>query len=398
MATFEPKQGEIFSSEVRDLTSEGSGVVSHPSGRTFFVDGVWPGEKGQFRVTGLKGRIGFADIVQLEAVSPKRQDAPCPYHGHSSHHCGGCPWQFMAYDKQLMAKQSRIEKELARADVFEQIKTIWPSDQIFGYRNRTQLKSNGARVGYVSGGTNRLVAIEDCLVLSDKNRQTLAEIVARLPVAEWRPKRKNGWTTLDVDESVNAESLSVNKRLPFRQANSRQNERMRQWLSEKLIPLPTNSRVIELFCGSGNFTEVIAARGFREILAVEGASEAMDILNRKQLPNVTTLTCNLYDELGMQRVYHHGKKAEILILDPPRDGMKIKQPFLKKNNHLKEVFYISCNLSTFVRDVKDLMELGYKVVEVQPLDQAPHTPHIEVLCHLTRNSLTHPTPGSCPGQ
>lgn len=384
MTTAEPKVGEIFNAEVRDLTSEGSGVVSHPSGRTFFVDDVWPGEIGGFRITGLKGRIGFAEISHLDTTSPNRQKAPCPYHGHSASHCGGCPWQFMAYHEQLKAKQYRIEKELARADIFDGIKTIWPSEQEFGYRNRTQLKTDGIRVGYVSGRTNKLVPIEDCLVLSDKNRQTLKGIIARLPVSDWQPKRRNEWTTLDMDESVNVDSLSVNKRLPFQQANSRQNLKMKQWLKEKLALLSPDSNVIELFCGSGNFTEVIAQRGFREILAVEGVSEAIEILNQKQLPNVTTLTCNLYDELGLQRVYQHGKNAEILILDPPRDGMKIKQPLFNKNNRLKDILYISCNLSTFARDVKDLMELGYNVIEIQPLDQAPHTPHIEVLCHLTK--------------
>lgn len=380
----EPAVGEIFSAEVRDLTSEGSGVVSHPSGRTFFVDGVWPGESGGFRVTGLRGRIGFAEVSHLDTASPNRQKAPCPYHGHSISHCGGCPWQFIAYREQLKAKQYRIEKELARADIFDGIKTIWSSEQEFGYRNRAQLKTDAARVGYVSGRTNKLVPIEDCLVLSDKNRQTLAEIVTRLPVVEWRPTKRNDWTTLDMDESVNVDSLSVNKRLPFQQANSRQNEKMRQWLNEKLALLPRESSVIELFCGSGNFTEVIARRGFREILAVEGVSEAIEILNQKQLPNVSTLTCNLYDELGLQRVHQYSKKAQILVLDPPRDGMKIKQPLFKKNNEVKDIFYISCNLSTFVRDVKDLIELGYRVVEIQPLDQAPHTPHIEVLCQLAR--------------
>ena len=380
----EPKVGEIFNAEVRDLTSEGSGVVSHPSGRTFFVDGVWPGESGGFRVTSLRGRIGFAEVAHLDTVSPNRQRAPCPYHGHSVSHCGGCPWQFMAYQEQLKAKQYRIEKELARADIFDGIKTIWPSEQEFGYRNRTQLKTDGTKVGYVSGRTNKLVPIEDCLVLSDKNRQTLKEIIARLPVGDWQPKRRNEWTTLDMDESVNVDSLSVNKRLPFQQANSRQNLKMKQWLKEKLALLSPDSNVIELFCGSGNFTEVIAQRGFREILAVEGVSEAIEVLNRKQLPNVTTLTCNLYDELGLQRVFQHGKNAEILVLDPPRDGMKIKQPLFKKNNRLKDILYISCNLSTFARDVKDLMELGYNVIEIQPLDQAPHTPHIEVLCHLAK--------------
>ena len=71
------KVGDEFDAAVRDLTSAGLGVVAHPSGRVCFVPGVWPGERGTFAITALKGRSGEARVVELVAPSPERVTPPC---------------------------------------------------------------------------------------------------------------------------------------------------------------------------------------------------------------------------------------------------------------------------------------------------------------------------------
>ncbi|MEZ5481079.1 MAG: class I SAM-dependent RNA methyltransferase [Porticoccaceae bacterium] len=388
------KMNEIFNATVRDLSSEGNGVVEHPSGKTFFVPGVWRGEQGEFRITGFKGRYGFAELVMLTQASTARTEAPCIHHGFSAGQCGGCPWQFVSYQAQLEAKQKRVEDSLSRLEKApsEKIKKIWESPKTSGYRNRAQLKTDGEKIGYVSLSTNRIAAIDDCLILNEKNRNTLQQLLKTLPRKDFRPtnrkrRDKRQWQTLDIDDQTSADTVEPGKRKPFRQGNSEQNERMRVWLRERLSALfkqkKSTAQVVELFAGSGNFTEIISDVGFRNILAVEGSEQLMAALLDKRYPGVETLVSNLFLAESVEKIFAK-RDTEILIMDPPRDGLKGKEGLFVDNKKLSDIFYISCNLATFSRDVEYCYQHGFVLAEIQPLDQFPHTPHIELLAHLVR--------------
>lgn len=378
----------VFQAEVIDLASDGRGVIRHPDGRTVFVPGVWLGEVGRFRLTGKKGSVAFAELVELIERSDARIAAPCAHHGHGAGHCGACPWQSFRYDAQLAAKQQRVEQAFSRIGVTHAtatIQPIWRSEQVFAYRNRAQLKSDGKRIGFVASKSHELVAIDACPILSEQNQTTLQGLIAKLPNPDWRAAKKHQWTTLDIDDSVSVDSVSVNQRLPFRQANDAQNVRMREWLAERLSALPSDQVVLELFCGSGNLTEVIAAAKFDCIYAVEAVEAAISQLDAKKLDGVTSVLHNLFEEQTFAKLYKKIKAPDVLVLDPPRDGLKEREKFLgPKKRGIKKVFYISCDLMTLVRDVKAFQQEGFHVSEVQPLDQFPHTPHIELMVAMER--------------
>lgn len=375
----------VFSGVVRDLASDGRGVVAHPSGRTLFVPGVWPGESGRFRVTGLKGRTGFAELIALDegAAHPQRVAAPCVHHGFASNHCGGCPWQFMAYPAQLAAKQARVEAAMARLAPVPPVQPILPSPAVLGYRNRAQFKTDGERLGYVAAASNTLVPILQCPILSDVNQQTLAGLLKRLPEAAWRTGRRQTWRTLDIDETVTADAVIPDRRLPFRQANDAQNRVLHEWLSLALGDAPGASAV-ELFCGSGNLTEVLVAKGIPRITAVEVVEEALQALAGKALAGVEPMACDLFDERALEPVRSVLKTADILVLDPPRDGWKTREAAWPRKTSLSRIVSVSCDLATFSRDLAFFMAQGFRVESIQPLDQFPHTPHIELLACLTR--------------
>lgn len=374
------RKGETFTAVVRDLASDGRGIVTHPSGITVFVAGVWAGEEGRFRITEVKNRLATAELVELLGASGARTNPQCPHHGFRPGDCGGCPWQFMEYSAQLAAKQARIEAA-ARQIRAPQPAAIWPSPHIYGYRNRAQLKTDGEKLGYVTAGSHQLAVIEACPILTDTNRNTLKGLLQKLPNPAWRPRRKSLWTSLDLDESCNADTVQVNARMTFQQANSAQNQRMKQWLADKCAQLPTDSRALELFCGSGNFTEVLSAAGFSAIVAADVSGAAIESLAQRQLPGVAVLACDLFEPDNYSRLFRQHSEFQILVLDPPRDGMR-DLPLLLKNRPLpRDMLYISCNPATLFRDLAALQEFGYRIEEIQPLDQAPHTPHIEVLVH-----------------
>lgn len=379
---------EHFNGEVRDLTSDGRGIIRHESGQVFFVDGVWPGETGEFCITAYKGRLGFADLVTLDVTSEDRTSAPCKFHGFTKSNCGGCPWQFMSYAAQLEVKQKKVASVLAKFIKLGTVKPIIPSEKTESYRNRAQLKSDGKKIGYMAPLSRELVPIDDCVVLTDKNRDTLKQIVKDLPKPEWAMskamQKKHHWTRIDIDETVDANSVSVNQRLPFKQANTLQNNIMQQWLIEKLGPFAKDQPILELFCGSGNFTQIISQQGFANINAVEIAGEALTSLKNKNLDGVTTIACDLFKESAFESVFRKAKDIEILILDPPREGLKNTNKLLSKKSKIKNIFYISCDLATFDRDVQFFTDQKFKLVELQPIDQFPHTPHIELMAHLQK--------------
>ncbi|WP_188151978.1 class I SAM-dependent RNA methyltransferase [Teredinibacter waterburyi] len=379
------KVGQVFTGTVRDLASDGRGVVVNPDGKTFFAAGVWPGEKGEFRVTGLKGRVGFAKLLTLDMASAnsKRVTPACQYHGIDDASCGGCPWMFMDYEEQLNAKQQRVAQAMQRLDAVASVQPIIGSAKTLGYRNRAQFKSNGPKLGYVALASNNLVDVAECPVLTPHNNTTLKDLRVELPNNAWRPKSKQQWVTLDIDESVTASNASVNARLPFQQGNDQQNKVMQDWLAGMLETFPTSLKVLELFCGSGNLTKIIAAAGFTKITAVEVIDTALEQLREQDLAGVEVLACDIYNEYKLGPVRVAFKKHDVLVLDPPRDGLKTLPILMPGKPKFKHIFYVSCDLPTFTRDAGVLIEKGYKLNSVQPLDMFPQTQHIELMAHFS---------------
>lgn len=376
--------GQVFEAQVIGLAETGNAVVEHPDGRRLFVAGAWLGERIRVQVKELKSQYGIGELVEVLEASPSRIEPPCPFHGFAANQCGGCPWMFVDYPAQIEAKQQRVEQAMQRLTANPKVLPITPAPQPLGYRVRAQLKTDGRELGFVANGQRQLAAVDDCLVLTEHNRATLKALRQSLPNTAWTPTRKQDWVTLDIDESVSEKDVSVNKRLPFQQANRQQNDAMRVWLSRQLQALPRELPVLELFAGSGNFTEVIAAAGFTSITAVEVVDEAIAALAARSLPGVTPVTCDLFDEAAFAGLLQRQSAAEILVLDPPRYGLKCRSGLFDRRSRLKEVLYISCDLATFTRDLRDFLAAGYQLEEVQPVDLFPQTPHVELLAHLRR--------------
>ncbi len=384
---------DSFIATVRDLASDGRGIVSHPNGLTVFVPGVWVGEECRVVLKEVRNKMGIGQALEIIKASNERISPQCPHHGFQAGDCGGCPWQFIEYSEQIKQKQQKVIEAFSRLG-FTAVKDFLPSPQQFHYRNRAQLKTDGKAIGYLSGNSHTLAAINACEVLSKHNQETLSGLLQQLPNKQWhvkksprRPsKRKQAasFTSLNIDDSLNAEQVVVNKRLPFQQSHSDQNTVMQDWLSGHLKQVKSNGPVLELFCGAGNFTEVIANSIDAEIVAVEGDDRALQVLNEKQLNSVETFHCDLFTNDCFEKIYNKRRDFTVLVLDPPRDGLKNTQHLLRKKSTFESVFYISCNLATLCRDLNFFIDHGFAINDVQALDLSPHTPHIELLVRLDK--------------
>ena len=372
---------------VRGVSSKGYGVVAHPEGQVFFVKGVWPGDHCLFEVETFGKRYGFARQEKMLSPSPDRVLPACPFQGFIQSKCGGCPWMQASYSSQLAMKENRIRHSLKRsglnlnAGIFSPIR---PSPNVLGYRNRAQFKTDGRLIGYVSEGTNTIAPIDDCLILNPVVRKIFHDIKKQLPRSDWIPGQGFKWNFIDVDETLDPSRVILNRRRPFAQGNREQNIFMQEWLRSSLKDME-KGRILELFCGSGNFTGIIAQEASEEILSIDVQGEALENLSRINLPHVKTKARDLFAPGVWWSIASEVGVVDTLVLDPPRDGLKNRSGFFKAMPRLQNIIYISCDVESYARDARHFYDHGFHLTKLLPLDQFPHTPHVEILSVFKRS-------------
>ena len=171
----------------------------------------------------------------------------------------------------------------------------------------------------------------------------------------------------------------------FFQTNSIQTETLYRTAFEMLHPKKTDN-IMDLYCGTGSIG-ILIAKYANEVIGVELVAESIESAKLNALDNhvsnIKFFEGNVKDFL---RTYHDDDiKYNIVIVDPPRAGLHPKA--LKRMLELKpeKILYISCNPATFSRDAKSIVEKGYKLSEVQPVDMFPHTMHIELISVFYRD-------------
>jgi 23S rRNA (uracil1939-C5)-methyltransferase len=166
----------------------------------------------------------------------------------------------------------------------------------------------------------------------------------------------------------------------FAQINLEQNRRM---VAEalRLAAPQANWRVLDLYCGMGNFSLAFARRVAHLVGVEEHAgsiSQAKSIARQNQIRNVDFFA---RPAQGAYASCAGEAGFDLVILDPPRSGAKEVVTDLLAHS-VKKILYISCDPMTLARDLNLLLAGGYRVVESRPLDMFPQTYHLESLTLL----------------
>ncbi len=372
---------DSFTGIVRDLSTDGRGVVQAPDGQVVFVAGVWQGEKVEIERS-RRGKSTSAELISLLQPLDARRTPECEYHRDGS--CGGCPWMFVDYPTQIKQKQARLEKVLERININIAGCSVLGARETLNYRNRAQFKSDGVKLGYVAQGSHKIADVTHCPVLNEVNQVHLRALRQSLPNSDWRPNKKRQWTTIDIDDERG--TPLVNQRQAFRQGNSEQNEQLRVWLRNRLANLSRPNTVFELFCGSGNLTEVIAEQVDVPVIAIEGDEMSLDALSALNLSKVKPVRINLFSEHSIVDDMPNCQSGIGVVLDPPRDGLIEREALKPWFTRAEWVVYVSCDLATWERDAAFLHSCGLDLDEATGLDMFPQTPHIETLSVFTRRA------------
>ena len=185
------KRGEILELSIEKLVYGGRGLA-RANGLAIFVEGTVPGDEVRARVFKRKKNHAEARIIELIAASPSRVDAPCPYSGS----CGGCTWQYLDYEKQILFKREHVAEALEHIGGLDKVPVhaVVPSNRIFGYRNKMEFSFSDRRwllpeelsgenipkdfaLGlHVPGTFDKVLDIEVCLLLPERGSQILRDV------------------------------------------------------------------------------------------------------------------------------------------------------------------------------------------------------------------------------
>lgn len=387
------------------------GYVLSRDGCIVFIRGAIPGEVVEVSISEKKRDYSMASVTDIIESSSFRVDPLCRYFGA----CGGCQLQFVSYEKQISMKTEILTDCLERIGGMDVALSPALAGKDLNYRRRGQFKvSKDGRIGFYKEGTRDVVSLDVCALMEGEvNRifgkiksselsgvkevhitygegsttlalikgkdfeEGLSERFTELGFSgvafEDGSYRGNGYVSLDLQGLVYTVSP-----WSFFQSNWDLNVNVVGLIIEQLGPYD-GKRVLDMYSGAGNFSLPLAPAA-SEVVAIEENPHAVKDGQRN-------LSIN---KIGNYRfIKSRAEKArlrgdfDIVILDPPRPGLTKEAMKMVLEIAPQKIVYVSCNPSTFARDLKKLKD-RYSIDSVRLIDLFPHTYHIESIAFLTQ--------------
>jgi 23S rRNA (uracil1939-C5)-methyltransferase len=345
---------------IEKLIHGGNGM-GRAEGKAVFVPFSAPGDELEVEIVAAHPGFLEARIVSVVTPAACRVQPRCPVFGT----CGGCQWQHLSYEEQLIWKRAILVETLERTGGVRApcVLPTLPSPKQWHYRNRMMLHVDSkGRVGYYRAKSKEVVEFAECFIADESLSREMNDRREEL-------RRR--------DRGI---ALRTTGEASFSQVNAAQNENMRTLLAEWLGEVP-HARVCELYAGSGNLTEGIARLAGHvvaseiDVRAVQLASERFAGLH---LNNVE-FTC-MPSEKAVKKF---AGSCDAVVVDPPRKGCREAIEAIAKAGP-SSIIYISCDPSTLARDVRFLAEQGYALRKSKPIDMFPQTFHIESMSLLCK--------------
>jgi len=422
-----------FELEIETLTLGGRGLGRH-AGKAVFVPYTAPGDRIRCRVTRSHRHYDEAELVELVLPSALRRQPPCPVFGL----CGGCQWQHLPYEVQANWKEQLFREQLQRAGLVppEAFLPIGRAAAEWGYRNRVQFKCRQTTQGVVAGfyrhGSHFVIDTPDCLLAARPIRNVYAGLrteLSRAPQPEAIPQidiscsdngnvvvllhalpetrgalrpwlqdtaRRGGFVAAmqcgrkesiellcgdaGIETSIDLPPVTLKIGVGgFAQVNPEQNRQLVDAVVAAAA-LTGCERVLDLYCGVGNFTLPLARRA-GAVVGIENYAPAIaDAIGNAARNAISNAA--FHAEPAEGALLRHGT-FDLVLLDPPRTGAyPIMRDLLARRP--RRILYVSCDPATLGRDLKPLVHNGYRVVSCQPFDLFPQTWHTESLTVLER--------------
>jgi 23S rRNA (uracil1939-C5)-methyltransferase len=419
----------------------GAGLAHEPGGKTVLVPFTLPGELIEVQLVEQGKTSDEASLLQVMTASKDRVNPTCSHFGE----CGGCQYQHAEYPAQVKIKSSILQETLERAglmtlpDIQSHIGHPW------GYRNRMRLRIeelNGAlKIGYNRRGTNEFLAVHECPIAAPilwRAARSFFQVAEQTPsAARWLTNAVEVELFTSGDQKKLQMTIFVRKDQPglsafcehLRQAipelagagtalvrltgPQRQVQKPRPleswgatglsyraadedyWISrggffqvnrfliDQLVRIVTADRngqlAWDLYAGVGLFSRVLAKK-FQQVVAVETAgTDLINSFNGLGKRSVEGTTVDFLRHAVIQR-----ERPQLIVMDPPRAGVGTEVCSLLARISAPEIVYVSCDPTTLARDLKMLVDEGYKLEELHLVDLFPQTFHLETVVVLRK--------------
>jgi 23S rRNA (uracil1939-C5)-methyltransferase len=288
--------------------------------------------------------------------------------------CGGCDHVDLPYSQTLEIKLKETKQLLKGNDAKPKNLEDMPitaSPKVFNYRNRCQLHIKNGVAGFFKKRTHDLIKIEKCLMLDERINEKIAELRF--------PKDYNGKIELYLVGDNVAERL-VEKKYDnyFGQVNDHINAIMTQKVMELLEP-KKGDELLELYCGSGNFTFAIAEK--TPGINITGIDIKVPSVSRKGIEFMGSDA-----EKGLKQLASMGKLSSYnkVLLDPPRAGAGKGVSSIIASIGPERIVYVSCNPETLAEDANIICSKGYSWSHMELLDMFPFTKYVESISLFTK--------------
>jgi 23S rRNA (uracil1939-C5)-methyltransferase len=402
---------------ILELGHAGDGVTEE----RLFVPLTVPGDVVRITREGTRGRL-----LEIVTPGPSRTAAPCPHFGR----CGGCALQMMAVAPYLAWKRELVVtalKQRGLADVpVDDIRAVTP-----GTRRRAMFRAKasgkGVSLGFYEAESRNLVDITQCPVLVPELEALIAPLkVGLAPIvkpgetAELHATATDSGVDLslklkrprDVGLLMDLSSLAASLKLARLSWNgemiamsetpslrigrftlalppesflqpTKEGERILQTLVSEAAAGARN--VADLFSGCGTFALALADR--RAAHAADSAEPQIAALLAAARAGRAKLTAETRDLFRRPLLPAELTRFDCVVLDPPRPGASA-QTLALAQSQVPHLLYVSCNPASFARDARILVDGGYRLTRVVPLDQFVWSPHVELFAQFTRDRET----------
>ena len=407
--------------------------VARINGKVVFVPFSVIGDQAWIEIIEEKKDYSIGKLNTLIEPSPWRVHPACPSFGQ----CGGCQWQHIDDSIQVEFKKWILEEILKKLGKLREIPSIHvvSSPESYGYRVRIQLKVKGEKIGYYREKTHRIIDIDHCPISHPLMNQILLFIRKEFPsfsqvreieinvspeegrgvlivhplsfhhqlenfmheLLQTDPLLKGiaivqkgefilfGDPYLNFTIPLNQPGGITNLKLrsspaSFFQVNLKQNQVLFQTVLD-FSEVKGDEKILDLYAGIGNLTLPLAV-GAKEVLGIEENRVAVGDA-RFNVESNGIKNCSFIDGKVEDILKHlEGERSDLIVLDPPRIGCKMILDQLVRLNP-KKIVYVSCDPTTFSRDLHLFSESGYHLQRATLIDMFPQTYHMEVVGLLT---------------
>ena len=403
---------------IQRLGAQGDGIADH-EGQQVFVPLTLPGETVMAELDGDRARL-----VEIVNAAPDRAPPKCSHYGE----CGGCALQHLSDEAYASFKRDHLAMHLSYAGIKADIEPtiIAPPHS----RRRAVFSAHrtggDVAIGFHGRRSHRIVPITDCAVIRPALQALLPglreiAILAAPPRDALQLVATETLTGIDLAingaspklpadirallsqtaNKLNLARLSINgdvamERTPpilrmggidvvpppggFVQATAESETAMAKIVVESLIGA---EKAVDLFCGAGTFTLPLAAHA--SVHAVEGEVSGLQALGRaiRKVKDIKPITTEKRDLFRQPLTQIDLSRFDAAVIDPPRAGAEAQTRELALSG-IRRIAMVSCNAQTFARDLRILLDAGFKLDRLVPIDQFLWSPHVEIVASLKR--------------